>query len=232
MMRIILEASLDTALAFLVYVALMSLVWGIANVVRRKPLLDIGWRRVSLWSLVICAVILVNSYERYRDLYFNVRASKGISEASAKLIIEVKQAVHLPGPLDPELHGRFWSVLLSAGYTEKEILSLVDNTLCSTHARALQLLFWSDVLVTLQTGQPFTSPERASIEAEHFSESDFIERNRQSIEKIAVGEPIESQGMQVVITEDYARLIYLELKEGNLTADKKCSVLKDNQAFD
>ena len=42
------------------------------------------------------------------------------------------------------------------------------------------------------------------------------------MEKIAVGEPIESQGMKVVVTEDYARLIYLELKRQAL-ADEKCA---------
>ena len=229
---IVLEAMLDTAVGFLVYVTLLSLIWGIANVVRRKSLLEIGWRRVALWSVVICAVMLVNSFDRYRDLYLEIGTKKEISEVSEELIIEAKRAVLTPGRLSPELHSRFWSMWLSAGHSEDEILSIVDNYLCNAPAINLQVLFWSDVLTTLQTGQPYTSPERASIEAEYLSESKIAETNRQNIEKIAVGEPIESNGIWSVVTEDYARLIYLELKEGRLSTDEKCRLLKDQQAFD
>ncbi|MDC0572930.1 hypothetical protein OAO91_05745 [Luminiphilus sp.] len=232
MMWIVLEATLDTTVRFLVNMTLLSLVLGIANVVRGKPLLEISWRRVALWSLVICALMLFSSVDRYRDLYLSIGADKNVSEVSEELLIETKRAVLGPASLSPDLHARFWSMWRSEGYSADETRLLVDNFLCNAPAMDLQLLFWSDVLVTLQTGKPFTSPERASLEAEHFSENSFVDENRQNIEKIAVGEPIESQGMALVVTEDYARLIYLELKEGRLLADEKCALLRDPRAFD
>ena len=176
--------------------------------------------------------MLVNSFDRYRDLYFKTGADKNVAEVSEELLIETKRAVLGPASLSPDLHARFWSMWRSVGYSEDETRLLVGNFLCNAPAMDLQLLFWSDVLVTLQTGKPFTSPERASLEAGDFSESSFVDRNRRNIEKIAVGEPIESQGMALVVTEDYARLIYLELKEGRLLADEKCALLRDPRAFD
>lgn len=232
MIWIVLQATLETAWLFLVNMALLALVWGIANLVRGKSLLEINWRRVALWSLGICALMLVNSFDRYRDLYFKIGADKNVAEVSEELLIETKRALLGPGSLSPDLHARFWAMWRSVGYAEDETSLLVDNSLCSAPAMDLQLLFWSDVLVTLQTGEPFTSPERALLEAEDFSESSFVDENRRNIEKIAVGEPIESQGTMVVVTEDFARLIYLELKEGRLLADEKCALLRDPRAFD
>ena len=107
MMWIVLEAALDTAVRFLTYMTLLSLGWGIANVARRKRLLEINWGRVALWSLVICALMLVSSVDRYRDLYLKFGADKNVSEVSEELLIEAKRAVLGPGSLPPDLHARF-----------------------------------------------------------------------------------------------------------------------------
>jgi len=82
MMWIVLEAALDTAVRFVVNMTLLSLVWGVANVFRGRPLLEMSWRRVALWSLVICALMLVSSVDRYRDLYLHIGADKSVSEVS------------------------------------------------------------------------------------------------------------------------------------------------------
>ena len=195
MMWIVLEAALDTAVRFLTYMTLLSLGWGIANVARRKRLLEINWGRVALWSLVICALMLVSSVDRYRDLYLKIGADKNVSEVSEELLIETKRAVL--GPVHCRLiYMPFWSMWRSVGYSEDETRLLVDNSLCSALAMDLQLHFGQMCLSLFRLESP-SLHQRGLIGSGRFSESSFVDESRRNMEKIAVGEPIESQGMKV-----------------------------------
>lgn len=221
-------------IAVLEILVLVALFWfiilisfgAIVNGVRGATILKMPYRKLAIGAIILTG--LGGSLVR-QDPDPISSAPTELSQEDRSIIQAAKQSAYLVGGVTKELHESLWAIF-DEDLTDTEVQQLFDM-FCSQEQSRMALLFWEDVIATIQTGVPVVSAERKLLE-QKFSQFPFVSRNKEKLERIANGEPIEVSGEIRIVTIDDAQIVLNELISGLTVFDNNCEILRDRKAFD
>lgn len=218
--------TLDFVAGGIVWFLILCVGNAIINVAKRKKVWNKPYKKFAIVAFVISGLALLGNLDSTEVQ----KADKNLTSEDQQILIAVKQGAVTPGGISRDLHQAMWKLFQNKELSEG-VIAEVFSGLCSADTARLKVLFWTDVLATLESGQPVRSDERAALE-ERFARYPFVERNKSKLEAISRGEPIQAAGEMQQITKDDAEQVLAVLNQGYQITEQNCAILRDPAYFD
>jgi hypothetical protein len=193
-------------------------------------------KKFAIVALIIIGIALLGNFNSAIALLGNLdsagaqKADGNLTSEDQQILIAVKQGTVTPGGISRDLHQAMWKFFQNKELSEGVIAEIFSG-LCSADTARLNVLFWTDVLTTLESGQPVRSDERAALE-ERYASYPFVEGNKSKLEAISRGKPVQAAGKMQQITKDDAEEVLAVLNQGYQITEQNCAILQDPAYFD